>query len=273
MFSVKEIKSLLKEYNIRPSKRLGQNFLIKKESVDKLLGAAEVSKEDNILEIGPGLGALTFELARKAKKVIAIEKDKRLVEILREMNGFSNLKVFQGDVLKVDLKLKDYKVVSNLPYCISSHLIRNLLEKEKKPKLITLMIQKELAQRIKAKPPFMNLLALSTQIYADIETEGKISKKSFWPEPKVDSSIINIKPNNNYLKKIKDLDLFFKIIKAGFSHPRKKVLNNLSEVIELKKESIKEILEKNSINKESRAQELEIGKWINLCNSFYKKVL
>jgi len=272
VFSLKDIKNTLKEYEIRPSKRLGQNFLIREDVADKVLKAGEISSSDTILEIGPGLGSLTFKLAASAKKVIAIEKDKRMADILKKSINNPNAEIIRGDILKFDINdlgLRGYKIISNLPYCISSPVIRKFLEEKKKPELMVLMLQKEVAQRIKAKPPFMNILAVSVQIYAQVEIKEYVSKKSFWPEPKVDSAIVKIIIKDNYLKEIKDIDMFFKIVKAGFSHPRKQILNNFSKVLKLEKKDTEEWLEKNNIDSKRRAQTLKIEEWLALYKTFH----
>ena len=272
VFSLKDIKNTLKEYEIRPSKRLGQNFLIREDVADKVLKAGEISSSDTILEIGPGLGSLTFKLAASAKKVIAIEKDKRMADILKKSINNPNAEIIRGDILNFDINdlgLRGYKIISNLPYCISSPVIRKFLEEKKKPELMVLMLQKEVAQRIKAKPPFMNILAVSVQIYAQVEIKEYVSKKSFWPEPKVDSAIVKIIIKDNYLKEIKDIDMFFKIVKAGFSHPRKQILNNFSKVLKLEKKDTEEWLEKNNIDSKRRAQTLKIEEWLALYKTFH----
>jgi 16S rRNA (adenine1518-N6/adenine1519-N6)-dimethyltransferase len=279
MLSVKEIKKTLREKRIIPSKRMGQSFLIEKGPAEKILEAAEISENDNIIEIGPGLGALTSEIAKKANKVIAIEKDKRLADLLKEKIDFPNVKILKEDILKVkteDFGFKEYKVISNLPYYISSPVIRKFLEEKNKPESMALMMQKEVAQKIKSKPPFMSILSISVQIYAQIEIKGIVSKKSFWPEPKVDSAIVKIKPIDIYLKRIKDINLFFKIVKAGFSHPRKQILNNLSKEldsnnkkeIKLNKEESSLWLSKNNIDVSRRPSTLSLEEWINLCNTY-----
>ena len=272
VFSLKDIKNILKEYEIRPSKRLGQNFLIREDIADKVLEAGEISSSDTVLEIGPGLGSLTFKLAASAKKVIAIEKDKRMADILKKSINNPNAEIIRGDILKFDINdlgLRGYKIISNLPYCISSPVIRKFLEEKKKPELMVLMLQKEVAQRIKAKPPFMNILAVSVQIYAQVEIEEYVSKKSFWPEPKVDSAIVKIIIKDNYLKEIKNIDMFFKIVKAGFSHPRKQILNNFSKVLKLEKKDIEEWLKENNIDSKRRAQTLKIEEWLALYKTFH----
>jgi 16S rRNA (adenine1518-N6/adenine1519-N6)-dimethyltransferase len=270
---LKRIKQLLKKYKIFPSKRLGQNFLIDKNVLRKIIETSELSKRDVTLEIGSGIGNLTIELAKKVKKVIAVEKDKRMVEILKERlkeEKIENVETVNEDILKFlpSFKLRrSYKVVANIPYYLTSRLIRNLLEMERKPKLIVLMVQKEVAQRICAKPPKMNLLAVSVQFYAKPEIVSFVSKNCFWPRPKVDSAIIKISSIKKQ-KATKEEKLFFKIVKAGFSHPRKQLINNLSEKLKMKKERVKNWLLENNIRPSQRAETLNLEDWINLAKSY-----
>ena len=217
------VKELLRKHNIRPSKRLGQNFLIDKDVLKKIIEAAELpasppaspnrgesqgwKPDDIVLEIGPGLGILTLELAKRVKQVIAIEKDRTLCQILENIlksKGINNVKVINKDVLKiassmlVSRGLKNYKVVANLPYYITSPVIRKFLEcnetRQRYMRYMVLMVQKEVAQRIVARPPKMNLLAVAVQFYAQPKIIDYVSKNSFWPQPKVDSAIIKIIP-------------------------------------------------------------------------------
>jgi 16S rRNA (adenine1518-N6/adenine1519-N6)-dimethyltransferase len=278
------VKDLLRKYNIRPFKGFGQNFLISENILKKIVEVANVSPEDIILEIGSGIGTLTQELARKVKRVITIEKDEKMVEILKEtLVDFKNVKVIEGDALKLNpknykLRTKNYKLIANLPYNITSPVIRKFLESGNPPKEMILMVQKEVAQRICAKPPAkgevrpkgrpkMNLLAVSVQFYSKPEILFYVSKNSFWPSPKVDSALIKIT-----LKKVLQrpalCDLFFKIVRAGFSQPRKQILNNLSKVLKLDKETIKFWLLENGINPNQRAETLKIEDWIKLTNNY-----
>lgn len=264
------VKSLLQKHDIRPSKRLGQNFLIDKQVLQKILKAAGLEKNDIVLEIGPGIGTLTKELAKRTKQVIAVEKDKKMVEILKELLecwNVRNVKVVEADILKIplfsNLLPNTYKLVANLPYYIVSPVIRKFLETEVQPQLMVLMVQKEVAQRIMAKPPRMNLLAISVQFYSAPEIVSYVSKKCFWPQPKVDGAIIRIPRIATNLPQI-DTNLFFKIVKAGFAHPRKLLVNNLCFVLKLEKGKVRAWLEKNRIDPSQRAQALKVEDWINL---------
>jgi 16S rRNA (adenine1518-N6/adenine1519-N6)-dimethyltransferase len=267
-------KEILKKYRIFPSKKLGQSFLIDKKVLKKIVEAAELSKNDTVLEIGPGIGNLTIELAKRVKKVIAVEKDKRMIEILKEglkEERIDNVKIINEDILKFLPSFKSktpYKVVANIPYYLTSRLIRNLLEAKRGPKLIVLMVQKEVAQRICAKPPKMNLLAVSVQFFAKPEIVSFVLKKSFWPRPKVDSAIIKIKPLIDGDRELINAELFFKVVKAGFLHPRKQIINNLSEGLKIEKEKIKNWLLENGIQPEQRAETLSIEDWIKLGKTY-----
>ena len=278
---LREIKLSLQKNLVRPAKSLGQHFLIDKEALRKIIKAADLSSEDTILEIGPGAGVLTLELAKRAKKVIAVEKDRKMVEILKEnLKDFKNVEIVNKDILRLDPKpytLKPYKIVANLPYYITSPVIRKFLESDSPPEEMILMVQKEVAQRIC--PPSlklrragasskMNLLAISVWFYSHPEIISFVSKKSFWPCPKVDSAIIKLKVKKEKIKISREQ--FFQIVRTGFSHPRKQILNNLSKGLKLKREKIKLWLEKNKIKPTQRAETLRIEDWINLTKNYKK---
>jgi 16S rRNA (adenine1518-N6/adenine1519-N6)-dimethyltransferase len=280
---IKVIKILLEKYGARPFKGWGQNFLIDKSVLRKIIESANLKPNDIVLEIGPGIGTLTQELAKRVKKVIAVEKDPKMEEILRELLecwNVRNVKIIKGDILKLDLKpytLNPYKIVANLPYYIVSPVIRKFLElTEVRPLEMILMVQKEVAQRICAKPPDMNLLAVSVQFYAEPEILFYVSKSSFWPRPKVDGTVLKIIPLTNTNRKLTDTKLFFQIVRAGFSQPRKQLVNNLSEMlalslpngVKLDKEKVKNWLLKNGIQPSQRAETLSVEDWIKLTKNF-----
>ena len=284
--SLKTIKSLLETHGARPNKGLGQNFLIDKRALDKILATTELSPQDTVVEIGPGIGTLTRELAQNVKRVIAVEKDRAMIEILRETTkDLPNIEIVQGDILKLNLaelsyphlnRAKGYKVVANLPYYITSPVIRKFLEAELlskearllRPALMVLMVQKEVAQRICAKPSHMSLLAVSVQFYAKPEIISYISKNSFWPVPKVDSAILKITPITADINA--DARGFFKIVKAGFKQPRKQLGNNLAKGLGVKKEILAQWLEKNHVQPSQRAETLGVETWIRLAKSMKK---
>jgi len=279
--SISNIKSLLKKHNAVPSKRFGQNFLIDKNIIKKILNQAKLGSKDIVLEIGPGIGTMTRELAKKAQKIIAVEKDPKMIEILKETTqDFQNIEIINADIMKYEvpkIKYRDYKVIANLPYYITSPVIRKLLETENKPKEIILMVQKEVAQRICVLPPKTNLLAISVQFYAKPKIISYVSKKAFFPKPKIDSAIIHLKIDNlperpfgraGQNSKI-DREKFFKIVKAGFSHPRKQLANNLLKELdflgkEINKEKIIALLAKKGILATQRPETLLLKNWIEL---------
>jgi len=273
----KEVKKLCKKYNIYPSKRLGQNFLVDEGVLRKIIEAANLTKSDVVLEVGPGIGNLTLELAKRVKKIIAIEKDPGMIEVLRiNLKNFKNVEILKGDALKIishklsttaSILWRRYKVVANIPYYLTSPLIRKFLEAENQPKEMILMVQKEVAQRICAKPPDMSILAVSVQFYAKPEIISFVSKKSFWPSPKVDSAIIKISALNQRRKSAFN-QRFFKMVKAGFSQPRKQLINNLSHGLKMNKEKVKNWLSKNNIQPTQRAETLNLKNWLSLIKSY-----
>jgi 16S rRNA (adenine1518-N6/adenine1519-N6)-dimethyltransferase len=269
------IKNLLKKYQLRPSKGLGQNFLIDKKVATRIIETADLRPEDVVLEIGPGLGVLTQELAKKVKKVIAVEKDTNLVGVLNNESrtiGVKNVKVIQGDILKIpnsQLSIpSSYKVIANLPFYLTAPAIRKFLETDTPPKLMVLIIQKEVAQRIYAKPPKMNLLAVSVQFYAEPKIISYVSKKSFRPQPKIDAAIIKIIPCKSALLSASLRFCFFKIVRAGFSQPRKQLINNLSKKLKVDKMEVESWLWKNNIQPIQRAETLSIKDWLKLTKVF-----
>ncbi|KKP93800.1 MAG: Ribosomal RNA small subunit methyltransferase A [Parcubacteria group bacterium GW2011_GWC1_38_6] len=269
---LRETEKLLKESRIRPSKGLGQNFLISEAVIENIIQTADLGPNDIVLEIGAGTGILTKELAKKAKRVITIEKDARMVAILqKELEKFKNVKVVHGDTLRIrddELPTISYKLIANLPYYITTPVIRKSLESSRPPKTMVLMVQKEVAQKIVAKPPKTNLLAVSVHIYARPKIVSFVSKESFWPKPRVDSAILQITPLINADKKLINTNAFFKILKAGFSQPRKQLLNNFSNVLKLKKEVTKNLLIKQGIDPTRRAGTITIEEWIQLTENF-----
>lgn len=266
-------KNLLRARLIRPAKALGQNFLADSDIARKMVKLADVSSQDTILEVGPGTGALTKEIAKKAREVIAVEKDPRMVGLLKETFRESpNIKIINADILKIALSnisslTSSYKVVANLPFHIVSPTIRKFLDSKFPPKEMFLIAQKEVAQRIVSKPPKMNLLALSVQFYAKAEIISHISRKSFFPSPKVDAAIIKITPRKQ--KNKVSAALFFKVAKAGFSHPRKQIINNFSEKLELDKNRVSFCLKNSGVSPAQRAQTLRLDDWVVLSKIFF----
>jgi 16S rRNA (adenine1518-N6/adenine1519-N6)-dimethyltransferase len=251
----------------QPLKKFGQNFLIDPEIVSWIVEQANLNQNETVLEIGPGTGVLTKALARQTGTIIAIEKDPRMAEFLKkDFAGLKNIKIINEDALRFAPELKKYKIVANLPFYITAPLIRKFLETtEAKPESMTLVVQKEVGERICARPPDMSILGVSVQFYAQAEFLGKIPKKAFWPEPEVDGALIKITPQ---APAFNDNEKFFKIVKAGFAHPRKQLYNNLSSELKIDKATTAAWLKKNGLETNQRAETLRISDWINLTKSF-----
>ena len=247
---------------IKPIKHLGQNFLIDKTVISKLIKGAKLLKTDTVLEIGPGMGVLTQEIAKIAKRVIAVEKDPRMCKLLKErLRDFKNIEIINQDILKFQPKIENYKIISNLPFYITAPTIRKFLEAKNPPQEMILIIQKEVAQRICAQPSKMSILAVSVQFYSNPKILSYVSKKSFYPQPKVDSAIIKIILEKKY--KI-NIDKFFKVVKAGFSQPRKQLANNLSKQLKINKKELSSLLLNKGIKPTQRAETLFVNNWIDL---------
>lgn len=264
------LKQILASVGLTPSKRLGQNFLIDENVLAKIVAAAELNKNDVVLEIGPGLGVLTKELASGAGKVVAVEKDKKLAAVLKEkFKDIRNLKIIEEDFLKTNLlKLNlsvGYKIVANLPYSITSAAIRKIMEADPSPSMAVLMVQKEVAERICAKPGEMSLLALSVQYYGTPKLLFKVSKGSFWPVPKVDSAVVKIVFDRNKELGIRNkAEKFFRVARAGFSSPRKQLQNNLANGLHISKEKAALMLRQAGLDPKVRPEELSVEDWLML---------
>ncbi|MEI6287966.1 MAG: 16S rRNA (adenine(1518)-N(6)/adenine(1519)-N(6))-dimethyltransferase RsmA [bacterium] len=268
MYTKDQIKTLCAKYDLMPSKSKGQNFLTDFKVIEKIIEVAKISKQETILEIGPGLGVLTGELIKSAKKVIAVELDKKLFDFLQvEFVGIENLELINSDILKLNLaklNLKDfeYRLIANLPYNITSVAIRNFLTNSPKPSEMILMVQKEVAQRICAPIGEMSILGISAQFYGLPEVLFEVRRGCFWPEPKVDSAVIKIKLKEN-LPEISEKK-FFQIVKMGFSSRRKQLHNNLASGLNLKSEDLKKIIMDLGFDEKIRAQDLGVADWIKI---------
>lgn len=261
--------ALLKRHGLRAHKGLGQNFLQDPLALEKIVDAAEIQPTDTVLEIGPGLGSLTRYLASSAKEVVAVELDPNLLQPLKAiLSPYPNARLIHGDILKLSLKNliteKDYLVVANIPYYITSAVIRHLLENEPKPRRIVLTVQKEVAQRICAAPGDMSLLALSVQVYGRPHIAAHIPADAFFPAPKVDSAVLIVDIHISPLIKPELLDRFFKLIKAGFSQKRKTLRNSLSSGLRISPADAAALLTRANIDPRRRAETLSIEEWENL---------
>lgn len=260
-----ETKILMQKYDVKPNKKLGQNFLIDEETLDVI--TQDITKDDVIIEIGPGLGTLTKKLLEKAKKVYAIELDLKMVEILKDrFKLYKNIEIINEDILKLDINqiAPKAKIVANLPYYITTSIITKILKANIKD--ITILIQKEVADRICALPSEKEAGAITYFIYyyADSKIIKNVSSECFIPSPKVESSVVRITKLEKPRVKVKNEELFFKLIKENFTKRRKNILNSLSNVIE--KEKLKSILEELNIDEKTRGENLTIEQFAKITN-------
>jgi 16S rRNA (adenine1518-N6/adenine1519-N6)-dimethyltransferase len=267
-----DASAVLKRYGLRANKSLGQNFLQDPIALEKIASAAEMKTTDTVLEIGPGLGSLTRYLAASVKEVVAVELDPKLLPPLESILApYRNVRVIHGDILNLApdelISAKDYIVVANIPYYITSTLIRHLLEGKRKARRIVLTIQKEVAERICAQPGDMSLLALSVQVYGKPQISAYIPPEAFFPVPNVESAVLSVdvysrpRVNPEYLK------LFFKLIKAGFSQKRKILRNSLSAGLHLSPADSADLLTRAEIDPMRRAETLRLEEWEKLCET------
>jgi 16S rRNA (adenine1518-N6/adenine1519-N6)-dimethyltransferase len=262
-------QALLRRYHLRPHKGLGQNFLQDPLALEAIVAAADIQPTDTALEIGPGLGSLTRYLAVAAREVVAVELDEDLLPLLKEvLSRYPNVRLIHGDILKLspgELIAEDnYLVAANIPYYITSAVIRHLLESDRKPRRIVLTIQKEVAERICAKPGDLSLLALSVQVYGKPHISAHIPAKAFFPAPKVDSTILVIDIYPSPLIKAEYLDTFFKLIKAGFGQKRKTLRNSLSLGLRISPTDAADLLGRAKIDPQRRAESLDLAEWSDL---------
>jgi len=272
LYSPKVVKEIIDFYDFSFKKSLGQNFLIDKNFVDKIVESADIENQ-NVLEIGPGIGTITYEMAKTAKKVVAIEIDQSLMPILdQNLEEFDNAKVINEDILKVDLKNlveeefngESFKVVSNLPYYITTPIIEKLITTGLPCNDMTIMVQKEVAERMVAgeKDKEYSSLSVFIKFYTDAKVIVNLPKSVFMPQPKIDSTILNLKLRI-YDENV-DQETLFKLVRAGFNKRRKTILNSMSDVVD--KEDLKVAFEKTGLKANLRAENLSIDDYIKLAN-------
>ena len=282
------VRQLLQEHGLRPHKGLGQHFLVSEAHLQRIVEAAELTSDDVVLEIGPGLGTLTALLAAQAGHVVAVELDEELIPILqRRLADRSNVTIVHGDILQLrpsDLvsrftlhvsrseatvrqpetlspKPGAYKVVANLPYYITSAVLRHLLEAESPPHLMVLTMQREVGERLCAAPPHMSLLAVSVQFYAKPELVHRIPAGAFYPRPKVDSAVVRLRRRPQPAVAVDDVESFFRIVRAGFGQRRKQLRNALAHGLGQPSAEVAASLERAGIEPSRRAQTLTLAEW------------
>lgn len=268
-----QIKLICRHYDIYPARQKGQNFLINPEVIKKIVATANLSLDDIVLEVGPGLGILTEELVKRAGRVISVELDKKLFNFLKaKFSGVKNLELINDDILKAqgsELRAQSYKIVANLPYNITSHFLKKFLTAEFRPKEMTILVQKEVAQRICARAGKMSLLSVSVQLYGQPKIIEIVSKENFYPRPEVDSAILKISAIKNqsevdkYLEGVKE-KFFWQMVRIGFSAKRKQLQNNLAAGLKISPKDLKKILKKANFDSKIRAQNLSVENWVIL---------
>lgn len=280
LYAPSTIRGIKEKYGFKLSKSLGQNFLTDKNIIDKIIDSTDITDEDLVIEIGPGIGVLTYEAAQQAKKVIAVEIDKNLIPILKDtLAEFDNVEVINQDVLKTDLNqiitdsgCREAKIIGNLPYYITTPIIMGILESNTIADSITIMMQKEVADRIKAGPGSKTYGALSVavQYYCEVETVAIVPKEVFFPAPKVDSAVLKLVIRKEKPVELIDEKMFFRCIKAGFGQRRKTLSNSLMGLGDVTKEQVKACLEELGIDEKRRAETLSLEEFANIANYFSK---
>jgi len=274
--SALNVSSLLRNAGLTPRKGLGQNFLTDPVVLDKVVEAAGVSHDDTVLEIGPGLGSLTRHLAHAARRVVAVEIDGNLIPILQQvLTSEANVTVVHGDILELNpaelMGTDPYLVVANIPYYITSAILRHLLDSTHRPQRLVLTVQREVAERICAAPGDMSLLALSVQVYGLPGPVLRIPAGAFYPPPKVDSTTLRVDLFPQPRIPASQLDTFFRLAKAGFSQKRKTLRNALSGGLGWKAEQAGQLLQTAGIDPQRRAETLTIDEWAGLTARFLEE--
>lgn len=277
------IKYIMKKYDFKFSKGLGQNFLINEHVVEDIVSGAEITEDDCVLEIGPGIGVMTHEMASRAKRVVAVEIDSFLLPVLEEtLQDFDNIEVINNDVLKTDLveiindkfEGQSPKVVANLPYYITTPIVMKLLEDQIPITDIVVMVQKEVADRMMASPrtKAYGALSVAVQYYSEPEIVTVVPPSSFMPQPKVSSSVIRLKVRPKEGLDLLDKKVFFNTVKDAFSKRRKTLLNALSSgIMKTPKSALNEIFEETGIDGKRRGETLSIEEFAILANAIYRK--
>lgn len=278
-FLLSQTKKQLRSLDLRARKGLGQHFLVDDRVLKRIVSAAKLAATDTVVEVGPGLGILTKELARRAGQVIAIELDPKLASALEQaLASVANVTIVNANVLESDLgalirKAKGdvgarYKVVANLPYYIATAVVRHFLEAGLKPQLVVITVQKEVAQVMVAQPGKMSLMSVSVQFYGKPSIVGYVPARSFYPTPKVDSAIVRIELYDRPAVEVEDVSQFFEVVRGGFAAPRKQLHNSLAQGLKIPSAEAAALLERAGISQERRAQTLTLEEWARVCRLF-----
>jgi len=274
--TISELLSLLEKYNLKPNKKLGQNFLIDENIVRKIINLADIDQKE-VLEIGSGPGTLTTFLSQKAKKVFAVEIDKKILNVLKEVcQNLSNVEIINKDFLELNVKnltnSQKLCVVGNLPYYVTSQILFKLFEERNYIESFTIMVQKEVAQRLLAKPGSKDygILTVAMNFYCKVEDYFHVSKNVFYPRPEVDSTVLKV----SFKEDIPDVDekKFFKIVHACFSTRRKTILNSLSNSLGIEKAELKQVLEKAFLQENLRAEDLRLDHFVRLYKELESRI-
>ena len=283
-----QTRGLLRRFGLRARKGLGQHFLIDEEVLRLITSAAELTPADIVMEIGPGLGVLTKELAKQAGWVVTIELDNKLAAILKQtLAAFNNVTIINEDILQIDPEALlqeqrekfspaitssfSYKVVANLPYYITSPVLRHFLEASLKPQIMVVMVQKEVADAIVAEPGEMSVLSISVQFYGQPKIISYVPAQCFYPAPEVDSAILKVTLYPKAAVDVADETSFFRLVRAGFTTPRKQIRNSLTQGLGLPKAEVLSLLEKAGIAQQRRAETLTLAEWAQLWQVFIRR--
>lgn len=271
--SVRELRRLLSAHGMQPNKAFGQNFLIDRAVLRQIVAAAEIDAADSVLEVGAGMGVLTRELAQQARRVVAVELERDMLALLAETTrGLSHVEIVARNLLHLDpvevFGDAPYKLVANLPYYITAPTFRHFLESANAPRLIVVMVQEEVAERISAAPGDLSLLAVSVQFYGRPRIVARVPAASFYPAPKVDSAILRVDVNAETPLTPPERDQFFRVVQAGFSAKRKQLHNALEQALHLSSQTVRAWLEAANIDASRRAETLDIAEWITLWHYF-----
>ncbi|MBI2427079.1 MAG: ribosomal RNA small subunit methyltransferase A [Candidatus Kerfeldbacteria bacterium] len=268
MTLLEQTQHVAKKYGIRPRRERGQNFLVDETVLTKMIQAADLTHQETVVEVGGGLGTLTRALADHAKEVVVVEIDTLAIHALQDVQkAHPNVRVIHEDILKLEVANViegAYTIVASLPYNITSLFLRTILEHQRPPKQMVLVIQREVARRITAKPGDMSILAVAVQFFADVEIMDNVPPEAFWPRPEVHSSIVRIVPYADILARRSEAKPLFRVVRAGFSSPRKQLRNTIKSAFHLENQDVEAILTQASIDPRTRAERLSLENWKTL---------